>query len=113
MWLILVLSGFTCVFSQSVGVKPPVAKIIPKADTLHGDIRTDNYYWLRERSNPDVKKYVEAENAYTDAMMKPTLAFQETLYSEMVRRIKETDEDPPYPEGSYFYYTRTEKGKQY
>jgi oligopeptidase B len=94
-------------------IKPPIAAIIPKADTLHGDIRVDNYYWLRDRANPEVKKYLGAENAYTEAMMKPTVALQETLYNEMVGRIKETDEEPPYREGSYFYYTRTEKGKQY
>ncbi|MBI1803610.1 MAG: S9 family peptidase [Ignavibacteriae bacterium] len=99
--------------SQLFGQSPPVARMIPKADTLHGDIRVDNYYWLRERKSPEVLKYLEAENAYTDAAMKPTVALQETLYNEMVRRIKETDQDPPYPEGSYYYYTRTEKGKQY
>lgn len=95
--------------------QPPVAKIIPKADTLHGDVRIDNYSWLRDigRSSPDVLNYLKAENAYTDAMMRPTEALQETLYNEMLRRIKETDEDPPYPEGGYLYYSRTEKGKQY
>ena len=92
---------------------PHVANIIPKADTLHGDIRVDNYYWLRERTNPEVRKYLEAENAYTAAVTAPTVALQETLYNEMVRRVKETDQDPPYREGSYYYYSRTEKGKQY
>ncbi len=98
---------------QATPDQPPIAKIIPKADTLHGDVRIDNYYWLRERGNPEVVKYLDAENAYTDAFMKPTVALRETLYNEMLRRIKETDEDPPYREGSYYYYTRTEKGKQY
>jgi oligopeptidase B len=95
--------------------QPPVAKIVPKADTLNGDIRIDDYYWLRDvdRTNPDVLNYLKAENAYTDEIMKPTEALQETLYSEMVRRIKETDESAPYRDGDYFYYTRTEKGKQY
>ncbi len=101
------------VVAQPSQPAPPVAKIIPRADTLHGDIRVDNYYWLRERTNPEVKNYLEAENAYTENVMKPTAALQETLYNEMVRRIKETDQDPPYREGEYYYYTRTEQGKQY
>ncbi|TAK52897.1 MAG: oligopeptidase B, partial [Bacteroidetes bacterium] len=95
--------------------KPPVAKKIPKADTLHGDVRVDNYYWLRDvdRKNLEIIQYLTDENVYTDAMMKPTEALQETLYNEMISRIKETDQDPPYRQGEYWYYTRTEKGKQY
>jgi oligopeptidase B len=111
--LFFVLFGFAGAFAQPGSVVPPVAAVSPKADTLHGDVRVDNYYWLRERSNPEVRKYVEAENAYTEAMVKPTEALRETLYNEMVRRIKETDEDPPYRQGDYYYYSRSEKGKQY
>ena len=111
----LALSWVSMSFAQTEVVKPPVAKIVPRADTLHGDIRIDNYSWLRDmsRTNQEVIDYLNAENAYTDAMMKPTEALQETLYNEMVRRIKETDQDPPYRDGDYFYYSRTEKGKQY
>jgi oligopeptidase B len=107
----LVIGGY----AQSVVPSAPVAKIVPKNDTLHGDVRIDNYYWLRDMSRTDseVIDYLKAENTYTDAIMKPTEALQETLYSEMVRRIKETDEDPPYRDGDYYYYSRTEKGKQY
>jgi oligopeptidase B len=113
-FLFVLLVAWMCQ-SMAQDAKPPVAKIVPKADTLHGDIRVDNYDWIRDvsRTNPEVKQYLEAENAYTEAIMKPTVALQETLYNEMVRRIKETDEDPPYREGNYFYYSRTEKGKQY
>lgn len=111
--LILITTILQLVNAQDIIINPPIAKKIPKIDTLHGDIRVDNYYWLRDRTNPDVIKYLEAENAYTDAMMKHTEALQESLYNEMLSRIKETDEDPPYKEGGYFYYTRTEKGKQY
>jgi len=102
-------------YAQSVLPIAPIPKIVPKYDTLHGDVRVDNYYWLRDesRTNPEVIEYLKAENAYTDAIMKPAEAFQETLYNEMVRRIKETDQDPAYPDGEYFYYTRTEKGAQY
>ena len=91
---------------SSAQIKPPVAKVVPKADTLHRDVRVDNYYWLRDvsRTDPHVIRYLEDENAYTDAEMKPTVAFQDTLYNEMVRRIKETDEEPLYREGNYSYY---------
>src|SRR5262245_11753624 len=92
---------------------PPVARKQPKTDVVHGETRVDDYFWLRNKSNPEVKAYLEAENAYTDAVMKPTQAFQESLYKEMLARIKETDEQVPYRLGDYFYYSRTEQGKQY
>jgi oligopeptidase B len=92
---------------------PPVAKKAPKVDDLHGDRRVDNYYWLREKTNPEVVSYLESESAYADAMMKPTEAFQEKLYQEILGRIKQTDLTVPYRQGDYFYYSRTEEGKQY
>ena len=92
---------------------PPVAKTIPKTDTLHGDVRVDNYFWLREKSNPDVLAYLEAENAYTDSLTAPSAALQETLYQEMKGRIQETDLSVPYRYGGFFYYSRTEEGRQY
>jgi len=92
---------------------PPVAKKVPKVTEINGRELVDNYYWLRDKPNPDVKAYLEAENAYTEAVMKPTEAFQKKLYDEMLGRIKETDVDVPYKEGNYFYYSRTEAGKQY
>jgi oligopeptidase B len=92
---------------------PPVAKKLPKVTEIHGQKLVDNYFWLREKPNPDVKAYIEAENAYADAVMKPTEPLQKQLYDEMLSRIKETDSDVPYKEGDYFYYTRTEAGKQY
>jgi oligopeptidase B len=73
----------------------------------------DNYFWLRDKQNPDVAAYLQAENAYTDAVMKPTEGLQKKLYDEMLSHIKETDVEVPYKEGNYFYYTRTEAGKQY
>ncbi|MFQ6007695.1 MAG: S9 family peptidase [Candidatus Zixiibacteriota bacterium] len=99
--------------SEESALAPPVAKIVPKVDTIHGEVRIDNYYWLRERDNPEVIEYLEAENEYTDAMMKHTKAFQQKLYEEMVGHIKETDLTVPEREGDYYYYTRTEEGKQY
>ena len=81
--------------------------------TLHDETLKDDYFWMRERNNPKVRAFLEAENAYADAFMKPTEAFQKTLYDEMLGRIKETDLSVPYRDGGWYYYSRTEKGKQY
>jgi oligopeptidase B len=92
---------------------PPVAKKIPRITVLHGDTLQDDYFWLREKDNPEVLAYLREENAYTDELMKPAEAFQKALYQEMLARIKEDDSSVPYRRGAYFYYSRTEKGKQY
>jgi len=92
---------------------PPTARIIPRVDTLHGEVRTDNYFWIRNKSDPQVIAYLEAENAYTAARMKHTEALQRKLYDEMLGRIKETDLSVPYLDHGYWYYNRTEKGKSY
>ena len=92
---------------------PPVAKKVPHVIEINGHKMVDNYFWLREKPNPEVRAYLEAENAYTDAVMKPTEPFQKKLYGEMLSRVKETDVEVPYKEGDYFYYVRTEAGKQY
>lgn len=92
---------------------PPIAKKIPKVTEINGRKLVDNYFWLREKKNPEVKAYLEAENAYTNVVMKPTEPLQKKLYDEMLSRIKETDVDVPYADGGYFYYSRTEAGKQY
>ncbi len=92
---------------------PPVAKPVPHAVALHGDTRVDPYAWLRDRSNPEVIRYLEAENAYTAALMKPTEPLQKALYDELLGRIKETDLSVPEQLDQYEYYSRTEKGKQY
>ena len=92
---------------------PPTARVIPKVDTLHGDVRTDNYFWIRNKSDPQVIDYLNAENAYTAARMKHTEALQQKLYDEMLGRIKETDVSVPFRENGYVYWTATEKGKSY
>ena len=92
---------------------PPVAKKVPKVTEIHGRKLVDNYFWLRDKTNPEVKAYLEAENAYTDAVMRATEPLQRKLYDEMLGRIKETDVEVPYQDGGYFYYSRTEAGKQY
>ena len=97
----------------AAAVAPPVAPKIPKVDSVHGERRQDDYFWLREKDHAEVLAYLRAENAYTDAVMQPTEAFQTALYDEMLARIKEDDQSVPYRRGEYFYYSRTETGKQY
>jgi oligopeptidase B len=92
---------------------PPVAKIVPKEIAVHDDTRVDHYAWLRERENPDVIAYLEAENAHTEQVMAHTKPLQEALYKEILGRIQETDLSVPVKRDDYFYYTRTEEGKAY
>ncbi len=93
--------------------KPPMAKKIEKKSELHGDARQDEYYWLREKKSPEVRQYLDAENTFTDASMKDTASVQKKLYDEILGRIQETDLSVPFRRGHYFYYQRTEEGKQY
>jgi protease II len=95
--------------------KPPTAKKVPKTTRIHGYTVTDDYAWLadKDKKDPEVLAYLRAEDDYANAMMKSTTGFQESLYKELLARIKETDENVPYKNGAYFYYTRTEQGKQY
>jgi oligopeptidase B len=93
--------------------QPPLAERIKKELTIHGHTRVDPYYWLNERANPKVIDYLKAENAYTDAVMKPTLALQEKLYQELVGRKKQNDMSVPYSDNGYYYYTRYVEGKNY
>src|SRR6266404_6109053 len=99
--------------SEATVPKPPVARREPVEHVLHGDRRVDHYAWLRHKENPEVIAYLEAENAYTGAILKPTEAFQEKLYEEMLGRILQTDLSVPYLLRGYLYFTRTEEGKQY
>ena len=92
---------------------PPLAKRVPKIDVIHGEKRQDDYFWLRQKDHPEVLAHLRAENAHTDAVMQPTLEFQEALYEELLARIKEDDQSVPYRRGEWLYYSRTEKGKQY
>jgi oligopeptidase B len=93
--------------------KPPMAKKQPHTFELHGQTITDDYAWLKDKKNPDTIAYLEAENAYAAAMMKPTEKLQEKLYQEYLGRIKQTDLSVPYREGNCWYYTKTFEGKQY
>src|SRR5260370_30976655 len=99
--------------SEATVPKPPVAGRDPVERVLHGDRRADHYAWLRHKENPEVIDYLKAENAYTHAVLKPTEAFQEKLYQEMLGRIQQTDLSVPYRLRGYLYFSRTEEGKQY
>src|SRR5579884_1006401 len=92
---------------------PPVAPKIEHREVRHGATVIDNYFWLREKSNPEVAKYLEAENVYTAAMTRTLQPFADDLYKEMLGRIKQTDLSVPVRRGHYLYYSRTEEGKQY
>ena len=92
---------------------PPKAPRIHNQTTLHGVTLTDDYAWLRNKDNPDTVAYLEAENAYAEAVMAPEAALREQLYNEMLSHIKQTDVSVPYRDGQYWYYTRTEEGRQY
>lgn len=109
--ILAVLTIQSCKTSTSMEV--PVAEKKPKELTMHGHTRVDNYYWLRERENPEVIAYLEEENAYRESVMKGTELFQKDLFDEIVGRIKQDDESVPYKENGYFYYTRFEEGKEY
>jgi oligopeptidase B len=100
-------------FPRKQELSPPVAKQKPDADTIYGDIYIDNYSWLEQRDDPEVIAYLKAENKYTEEMMEHTQDLQKKLFDETIGRIKETDLTVPYKIDNYWYYTRTEKGKQY
>lgn len=93
--------------------EPPRAKVAPTRFDTHGVARVDDYYWLRERESAEVTGYLEAENGYTETVMAPTAALQETLFEEIKGRIKQTDMSVPYREGDYSYFTRYEDGREY
>ena len=93
--------------------EPPVAERREHVTEIHGVELRDPYRWLRERENPEVTRYLEAENAYSEVMMNHTEELQERLYEEMLSHVKETDESAPYRHGGFWYYTRTEEGKNY
>jgi oligopeptidase B len=92
---------------------PPAAKQVEHISIWHGERVNDPYFWLREKSNPEVTSYLESENAYTAAMTKGIQPFADALYQEMLGHIKQTDLAVPVRQGAFYYYSRTEEGKQY
>jgi len=93
--------------------QPPAAKRVPSQRTHHGDTVTDDYAWLQEKDNPDTIDYLKAENAYTDAVTAHLAELRESLFTEIKSRTKETDLSVPTRKGDFWYYTRTEEGRQY
>ena len=92
---------------------PPIPAQHPTVLTKHGDSRIDPYYWLRQRANPEVIAYLEAENLFADAVMAPTARLQQRLYQEIVDRVEQTDTSPPTYFKGYWHYTRTVEGLDY
>ena len=110
--------------SCSNNILPPDVKRIPKDMEAHGDVRTDNYYWMRltdeqksakkyDNQTQSVVDYIDEETKYLENSLKHTKPLQKTLYDEMVGRIKKDDESVPYFENEYFYYSRYEEGLEY
>ena len=99
--------------TESAPPTPPIARKEHKETVLHGITLTDDYAWLRDKENPDVTAYLNAENAYAESLTADLAPLRDQLYNEMLSHIKQTDESAPYREGDWWYYVRTEEGKQY
>ncbi len=114
--LFLALSTLVPLFSQTVVLSaqtPPVAKKIHTERTINGSVLVDDYSWLRDKQNPDVRRYLEAENSYAEALTANEKPLADKLYTETLAHIKQTDDTVPYRKNGYFYYSRTVEGKQY
>lgn len=96
-----------------INMKAPLANKIPVELSKYDNTRIDNYYWLNERENPEVIKYLEEENAYFDKMMSGSKKLRESLFNEIIGRIKQSDMSVPYFRNAYYYYVRYEEGKEY
>ena len=107
------MTSFSPEQARGESVQPPVAHREAVEHVAHGDRRVDEYAWLRHKEDPRVLAYLNEENAYTDAILKPTEALQEKLYQEMVGRILQTDLSVPSRLRGYAYYSRTIEGRQY
>lgn len=103
----------TKVLTQTDYPAPPVATKKPQVFNNHGYTRTDDYFWLKDKTNPETIAYLKAENTYADTVMAATKDLQKTLFDEMKGRIKEEDQSVPSYDNGYYYYSRDEKGKQY
>jgi oligopeptidase B len=98
---------------MSSTLQPPIAARIPHEVTMHGETWSDDYFWLRDRTNPAAIAYLKAENEYLEQALRHTLPLQDQIYAEMRGRIKEIDNSVPIQRDGYFYYSRMEQGKQY
>src|SRR4051794_36513499 len=93
--------------------EPPHARRDPHVLSIHGDDRVDDFFWLRERDNPEVVEYLTAENRYAESVLEPTAVLRDRIYEEIRGRIQETDESAPVPLGPWEYTSRTVQGEQY
>src|SRR5258706_15422154 len=100
-------------FARVTSEQPPTAKRVPHERTHHGDTVVDEYAWLQQKDDPDTVAYLEAENAFTTAATAHLEHLRETAFNEIKTRTKETDLSVPTRKGGFWYYTRTEAGKQY
>jgi oligopeptidase B len=107
------LLGPVFVSCSALAAVPPAAPEKPHEMKIHGDLRQDPYFWMRDRNDPETIKYLKAENAYAEKELAPTRTLQKKLFKEMKSHIKEADETAPVKEGAYVYYSRTLKGKEY
>ncbi|MFW5662204.1 MAG: oligopeptidase B, partial [Bacteroidota bacterium] len=94
-------------------LRPPKPQKISKTLEIHGHKRTDDYYWLREKDNPEVIKHLKEENEYTEKFLRPVIKIRRDLYNEITGRIKEDDSSAPYRYKGYYYYHRFEPGQEY
>jgi oligopeptidase B len=99
--------------TQTPHPTPPIARKQRTETSLHGVTLIDDYAWLRDKQDPEVTAYLEAENAYAESVMSPLAGLREELYKEMLSHVKQTDVSVPYRDGAWWYYTRTEEGRQY
>ena len=107
----LLVSAVAC--SQTIALRPPQAEKIHVEREINGTVLVDDYAWLRQRTNPKVRAYLEAENAYAEQVTAGEKPFAEALYREALSHIKQTDISVPTRKHGYWYYTRTDEGKQY
>jgi oligopeptidase B len=112
-FVLAVMCGALLISCAPTGPATPTAEKRPHELEQHGDVRVDDYYWLRERTNPEVLAYLEAENAYTSSMMAATEAFQEELFQELKNRVEPDDSTVPALDNGYYYYKRYEGDLEY
>src|SRR5262249_60149262 len=98
---------------SDVDLSPPAAPKRPRILSLHGDDRVDDWYWLRDRDDPEVIAYLTAENAYADAMLARLVPLRDRIFEEIKARVQETDESAPVPDGAGEYTARTLAGSQH
>ena len=111
--ILLLLACGAAAAAAGTAPAPPVARSEPHVFREFGGERVDDYYWLNQRENPEVIAYLEAENAYAEAVLAPTAALQETLFAEITGRIKKNDDTVPYLDRGYWYYARFREGQEY